>query len=175
MEIYVLQVKFDKESKVREALEEMGITVFLPKEEVILRNKSGEKTRIKPIFPQYVFVECEMTVENYRLIRSVREVVRILGAEYPEPLPDDEKKYVMLLNNGGEAVRASEIEVMADGTKKVVSGILKKYEERITFIDLRQRRAGIGLELCGKRHTIILPVRKTENSVRESLRLIRPD
>ncbi|MDE5620656.1 MAG: antitermination protein NusG [Ruminococcus sp.] len=165
MEIYVLQVKFNKEIKVRDAVGEMGFSVFFPTEEIIVRNKGKVKPRIRPIFPQYVFVECEMTVENYRLIKSVREVVRFLGAENPEPLPPDEKEYIMLLNNGGETVRASEIEVSADGTKKIVSGVLKKYADKITFIDLRQNRAGIGLELCGKKHSVILPVTKSENSV----------
>lgn len=158
MEMYVLQVKYSKEIQLKDALEEMGFSVLHPTAEMIIRNKGQWKSQIKPVFPQYLFVECEMTSENYRSIKSVSGVVRFLGAENPEPLPADEKEYIMLLNNGGEIVRASEIEVLPDGTKKVVSGMLKKYEDKISFINLRQRRAKIELELCGKKHFITLPV-----------------
>lgn len=165
MKMYVLQVKYNKEIQVKNTLEEQGFSVFQPTAEILIRNKGNWKSQIKPLFPQYIFVECEMTAENYRSIKSVSGVVRFLGAENPEPLPADEKEYIMLLNNGGEIVRASEVEVSPDGTKKVVSGMLKKYEDKIVFINLRQRRAGIELELCGKKHFLILPVTKSENSV----------
>lgn len=167
MEMYVLQLKYSKEIQVQDALEEMGFSVLHPTAEMIIRNKGKWKSQIKPVFPQYIFVECELTVENYRSIKSVSEVVRFLGAENPEQLPADEKEYIMLLNNGGEIVRASEIEVLPDGTKKVVSGVLKKYEDKISFINLRQWRAGIELEFCGKKHIITLPV--TEKTVCEHL------
>ena len=167
MKMYVLQVKYNKEIQVQDALEEMGFSVFHPTAEIIIRSKGKWKSQIKPVFPQYIFVECELTAENYRSIKSVSGVVRFLGAENPEPLPADEKEYIMLLNNDGETVRASEIEVSADGTKKVVSGMLKKYRNKIIFINLRQRRAGIELELCGKKHLITLSV--TEKTLCEHL------
>ena len=88
------------------------------------------------------------------------KVKHFLGAENPEPLPPDEREYIIILNNDGEIVKASEIEVAGDGTKKVVSGILKNYEDKISFIDLRQRRAGIELKLCGKKHFLIFSVTK---------------
>lgn len=158
MKMYVLQVKFRKESQVKNSLEKMGFSVFSPTEEIVIRSKGKWKSQIKLIFPQYIFVECELTAENFRRIKSTHGVVRFLGAETPEPLPDDEKEYIMILNNGGEIVRASEIEVSKDGTKKVISGMLKNYENKIYFINLRQRRAGIEIELCGKKHFLTLPV-----------------
>ena len=105
-----------------------------------------------------------MTIENYNLIKSISGVIRFLGVENPEPLPDDEKAYITLLNHGGKAVGASKVKVLKSGAKKVISGILKKYEDKIVFINLRQRRAGIELELCGKKHFIILPVAELENN-----------
>lgn len=165
MEMYVLQVKYIKEIQVKNALEEMGFSVLYPTAEIIIRSKGRWKSQIKPIFSQYVFVECELTEENYRQIKSVSEVIRFLGAENPEPLPEDEKAYITLLNNGGKIVRASEIKVLPDGTKKVVSGILRKYKDKIVFVNLRQRRAGIELELCGKKHFLTLPVKELKTSV----------
>lgn len=158
MKMYVLQVKFRKESQVKNSLEKMGFSVFSPTEEIVIRSKGKWKSQIKLIFPQYIFVECEMNPENYRRIKSTHGVVRFLGADRPEPLPDDEKEQILILNNGGEIVRASEIEVSKNGTKKVVSGMLKNYENKIYFINLRQRRAGIEIELCGKKHFLTLPV-----------------
>ncbi|MDE6539323.1 MAG: antitermination protein NusG [Ruminococcus sp.] len=158
MKMYVLQVKYNKENQVKNRLEKMGFSAFNPTEEIIIRSNGKWKSQIKLIFPQYVFVECEMTSENYRRIKSVPKVLRFLGDENPEPLPADEREYIMILNNNGEIVRASEIEVSGDGTKKVVSGMLKKYEDKIIFINPRQRRAGIKLELCGKKHFLTLPV-----------------
>lgn len=175
MRMYVLQVKYNKEIQVKNALEEAEFSVFYPTAEILIHSKGQWKSRIKPVFPQYIFVECEMTAENYRRIKSASGVVRFLGAEKPEPLPADEKEYIVLLNNGGETVGASEVEVLADGTKKVVSGILRKYEDKIVSMNLRQRRAEIELEICGKKHFLTLPATKSENSVRTSLRLIRPD
>lgn len=165
MEMYVLQVTTNRESRVKSRLEKMGFSVFMPSEEITVRSNGKWKSYIKPIFPQYVFIECEMNPENYRRIKSVPKVLRFLGAETPEPLPPDEQEYIMILNNDGKIVRASEIEVADDGNKKVVSGMLKKYENKIIFVNLRQRRAGIELELCGKKHFLTLPVIEKESNV----------
>lgn len=167
MEMYVLQVKYRRENKVKNSLERMGFSAFCPTEEIIIRSKGKWKSQIKLIFPQYIFVECEMTSENYRKIKAIQGVARFLGIEKPEPLPEDEKEHIMILNNNGEIVRTSEIEVAKNGTKKVVSGMLKNYEDKISFINLRQQRAGIELELYGKKHFLTLPA--IEKTVCENL------
>ncbi|MBD5159037.1 MAG: hypothetical protein HDT23_02165 [Ruminococcus sp.] len=97
-----------------------------------------------------------MHPDSYRRIKSVPKVLRFLGTETPEPLPPNEQEYIMILNNDGEIVRVSEIEIADDGTKQVVSGMLKKYENKIIFVNLRQRLAGIELELCGKKHFLTI-------------------
>lgn len=158
MDMYVLQVQTGKERNIAEKLRKSGISVYCPVMEIPERRQGKLCGIARLVFPQYIFVECNLTDKNYRKIKRIPEVMKFLGADSPEPLRPHEKEYIKILNNDGKIIEPSEIHVNENGEKSVVSGILKRYQDKIVKIDLRSHRAGIELDLCGKKHTITLPV-----------------
>ncbi len=158
MDMYVLQVKPGYEEAAVHLINEMGYTAMCPSEEIHIRSQGRWHKRLKLVFTQYIFVECELTDESYYRIRSVPGVVRFLGFGKPEPLRPDEQEYIKLMHNKGKPIEASKVYTTATGEKMILSGILREYADKIIRLDFRQRRAKVAVTLLGKPHTITLPV-----------------
>lgn len=158
MEMYVLQVKPGYEEAAACLIKDKGFTAMCPSEEMHIRLRGQWHKRLKLVFTQYIFVECELTDEIYYQIKSTPGAVRFLGFGKPEPLRPDEREYIRLLHNKGKPIEASKIYTTAAGEKMILSGILRDYADKIVYLDLRQRRARVRTTLLGKPHTITLPV-----------------
>lgn len=156
MNMYVLQVKSGFEETATAALEEKGFSAFCPSQEVYIRHGGQWHKKLKLVFTQYVFIECELDDKAYYQIKSVVGVVRFLGCGNPEPLQEHEKRHLLWLYNGGEPIESSKIYVTTSGDYMILSGLLREYP--IDKIDLRQRRAKITVPFCGKDHKVTLPV-----------------
>lgn len=158
MDMYVLQIRPGFETSAAKAIRERGFTVMCPSKMQHIRHGGTWKIQQSLIFTQYLFVECELTDENYYKIKSVDGVVRFLGFGKPEKLPKDEALYIKILDNGGEPIEASKIYTTTAGAKMVLSGMLRNYIDNIISLDVRQRKAKIKIDLFGTTHKITLPV-----------------
>lgn len=158
MEMYVLQIKPGYEESVTRILRQRGFNAMCPMAEVFIRHGGQWHNRLKLVFTQYIFVECELTDEVYYRVKSVCGVVRFLGFGKPEPLRPDEAEHIRLFYNGGKVIEPSKVYVTGTGEKMILSGLLRKYADNIIGLDLRQRRASVVTTLHGKEHKITLPV-----------------
>lgn len=158
MEMYVLQVKPNTEETVKYELMKKGFKIISPTAEIQERYCGQWHSHIKTIFTQYVFIECDLSDEVYYKVKSVPEVIRFLGHGKPQKLPADEWAYINILGNNGKPIKPSKVYTTANGDKMIMSGILRKYADKIVFLDLRQRKARIEIMLCGKVHRITLPI-----------------
>ena len=158
MKMYVLQVKSGYEEAAVRLIADKGYTAMCPTEEIYIRFQGKWHKRLKLVFTQYIFVECEFNEEVYYQIKSVFGVVRFLGFGKPEPLKEDEQAYIRLLWNKGKPIEASKVYTTMSGEKMILSGMLRDYSDRIISFDLRQRRAKVSVMILGKPHTITIPV-----------------
>lgn len=158
MDMYVLQVRSGFELSAADTLRRRGFNVLCPMEEQYIRRGGSWHISHGLIFTQYIFVECDLNDDTYYRIKSVDGVVRFLGVGKPQKLPKDEAMYIRILNNGGVPIEASKVYSTAAGAKMVLSGVLRNYIDNIVYLDLRQRRAKIHIEIFGKEHRITLPV-----------------
>lgn len=158
MDMYVLQVKPGYEEAAARLINEKGYAAMCPTEEMYIRLHGQWHKRLKLVFTQYIFVECELDEKTYYHIKSVFGVVRFLGFGKPEPLHPDEQEYIRMLHNNGKPIEASKIYTTSSGEKMIMSGILRDYADKIIRLDLRQRRAKVAVTLLGKLHTMTLPV-----------------
>lgn len=160
MSIYVLQVRSGKEEAVCKRLKAAEIDAFVPMKKIFIRRggKWHEKTGL--IFPQYVFVQMQRNLENYRLIRHTDGFVRFLGDNLPKPVSEKEKAWLLWLKNGGQPLGVSRIMDTSGGAKFVLDGALRSCPESDYEIEyqLRQRKAVIRVNLMGRKHKITLPV-----------------
>lgn len=156
MDMYVLQVKQGFEKAAAAALKEKGYAAFCPLQEIYIRHGGQWHNKLKLVFTQYVFVECDLTDETYYKIKSVCGVVRFLGCGKPEALQEDEKMHIMWLYNDDKPLEVSKVYKTIAGDIMVLSGPLRDYP--IDDLNLRQRKARINIPFCGKDHRITLPV-----------------
>lgn len=158
MQMYVLQVKPGYEESAARMLNHKGYTAICPTEEMHIRHGGQWHRQLKLVFTQYIFVECELSDDDYYRIKSVCGVMRFLGHGKPEALLEHEKAYIYWLHNSGKPIEASKVYTTSAGDKIVLSGILKTYQDDMINLDLRQRRAKINVPFCGKSHTVTIPV-----------------
>ena len=158
MKLYVLHVQSMKEDDVLKVLLNKCFKAYVPKE-IRLERRGGTWHSVERIIiTGYVFVEAELTAENYYSIKAVPGIIRFLGAERPEALKESEEEYVRWLSNDGEALSPSDVHIEEGNKVTVLSGVLKGHEGRIISVDKRQKRAAVGIELMGQWKEIVLSV-----------------
>ena len=158
--IYVLQVQTGKELAVRGQLLREGIAADVPRERIIIRKGGLWSKMIKNLFPGYAFVDIDLTPEMFHRINPVSGVIRFLGstAGNPTPLPEHEAEMILWLSNGGEVIEPSTVSF--DGDHIVCGGFLAGHEDRIQFLNLRQKKARVEVRFGGKVHRANLSVEK---------------
>ena len=85
---YAVYTKPRHERKVNVHLARDGIATFLPEIERWSRRKDRKKKILYPIFPGYLFINTELSVENRLKVIKTKGVVRILGTKgVPTAIP----------------------------------------------------------------------------------------
>lgn len=154
--IYVLQVQTGKELAVRVQLLREGIAADVPRERIIIRKGGLWSKMVKNLFPSYVFVDIDYGAEMFHRINPISGVIRFLG--HPTPLPEHEAEMIRWLSNGGEVIEPSEVRIV-DGDP-LYSGFLAGHEDKITYLNPRQKKARIEVRFGGKVHRANLSVEK---------------
>lgn len=86
---YAVQTKPRQEDRVRSWLHERaGLSVFLPKVQVVRKRGSRRVTVIEPLFPSYLFVRMRLDPDPWYTVKWTRGVKRIVAnGEVPTPVP----------------------------------------------------------------------------------------
>ena len=88
---YVIQTKPTSEEAVEKHLQNADIETFFPKIKQAVRGKRRGITRVRALFPSYVFAHVDLNDPNmHHMIRYTRGVRKILG-EGPVPVPVPEE------------------------------------------------------------------------------------
>ncbi len=148
--IYVLQVMSGKEMNVRAELIRREILADVPRERIIIRKNGLWSKQLKLLFPAYVFVNIDYTPEIFHRINTVPGVIRFLGA--PSPLPDHEADMIRWLSNSGEVIEPSTFITDENGRITAFKGFLNGKENRIKFLNIRQKKASVEVKFGGKTH-----------------------
>ena len=105
------------------------------------------------VFPSYVFVRTGMTPRFYYFISGLPRVIRLLGADGPEPVPDEQMEVVRLFAPGGRDFGMSQGERI-DGKTVITSGPLLELEGKIVKVNARGRRATVSVPILGEAHQV---------------------
>jgi len=91
MHWYVIKTKPLAEDDVRQRLTRAHFEVFLPRIKTIVRSRTKPITRLKSLFPSYLFARLNLEdAEIYHMIKYTRGVHKILGAgTMPVPIPEE--------------------------------------------------------------------------------------
>lgn len=102
---YAMYVKSRHEFVIRDELAREEIPAFLPTIQRQRQWKDRKKLVDFPIFPGYLFVQLQPSLEAFFKVSKTRGVVRLLTTErgYPTPVPDHEiDSLLILLANSDE-------------------------------------------------------------------------
>lgn len=158
MRWYVLQVMTGRETAIKEKLIESlsGVHALAPRRIITERRRGTLTEVIRVLFPSYIFVQIKLDEINYYTVKELPGVFGFLGAQGPEPVPDEQMANVLRWCGGDELVGLSRVEL---GKQiRVIDGPLKGMEGRIIRIDKRKGRAKVRLTLFREEKEIDLGI-----------------
>lgn len=112
---------------------------------------------LKPLFPGYTFVETETPQKLFEELKKIPQFSKLLSCDKYEfvPLKKEEESFLMNLINAGKkepfVIHPSKILVSEDGKVKVISGVLKQYEQEIIRVNLHKRYAVVKINMLGEK------------------------
>jgi len=123
---YVLQTKPTAEENVRQHLKNAEFETFLPKIKQMVRGQRKSATRVKPLFPSYVFVHMDLNDPNlHRMVKYTRGVRKILGdGAAPVPVPDEMIEIIKERVDGQDVIE-QRITMQKGDEVKIRSGVFR--------------------------------------------------
>lgn len=150
---YVAQVMTGSEQETARKLTDAGMEAIAPVQ-ILHERRHGKWWPIRRVvFPSYVFVRTGMTPRFYYFISGLPRVIRLLGADGPEPVPDEQMEVVRLFAPDGRDFGMSQGERI-DGKTVITSGPLLGLEGKIVKVNARGRRATVSVPILGDTHQV---------------------
>lgn len=86
---FLAQIKPNSHALAERNLKRQGFQTFLPKQEETRRINTRFVTRMRPLFPGYLFVALDTGLGGWRAVNSTLGITRLVGfGEGPVPVPD---------------------------------------------------------------------------------------
>jgi len=130
---YVLHTRSRFENVVRSQLEKKGVCVFLPTMIKLSRRKDRKKTIEVPMFPGYVFVQCDSAPENRLKILKTTGAVKLIGTKSgPIPVKKEAVESLILFSESRSEVftvrgfKKGQDVIIMGGAMTGVKGIFEK-------------------------------------------------
>ncbi len=157
---YVIQVLTGSEVAIAEKLNRQGVRALVPRENRLIRSGGEWKQKEYILFPGYVFLEMVYNAGNYYKVRGLPGVIRFLGDGGPSRLSYLEAEWIMLLSGKeNRPIEPTVVRQEADGSMKVVSGVLEKLAPRVIRYDRRGRKATFEITICNEKREVRLSIR----------------
>ncbi|MGO8694496.1 MAG: antiterminator LoaP [Rectinemataceae bacterium] len=153
MNYYAIHVLTDHEDDYIRRLASLvaGKRVFAPKRLLKIRRHGTDKKETSPIFPGYVFMECEdilADLDAYWAARKTTGFIRFLRDNMaPQPLSDQDRELLLHFMSFGDYADTSKVSFDENDRIVVLEGPLKGLEGRIVKVDRRRGRAKVALTI----------------------------
>lgn len=162
--LYVIQVSPGREKELAGRLEGQGVRALVPRENRLVRSGGSWKQKEYILFGGYVFLDMAYNAENYYKVKKLPGVIRFLGGGSPSRLSYLEAEWIRLLaGKDNTPVEPTLVRIGEGGRLETVDGILQKFENRVTKVDRRSRRATFEITVCGEKKEVQLSIRLEED------------
>ncbi|MFH0798597.1 MAG: transcription termination/antitermination NusG family protein [Pseudomonadota bacterium] len=123
---YVIQTKPTVEAIVEQHLKNARFETFLPRIRSMVRSSKKPMSRVRSLFPSYLFAHLDLRDANlYRMIKYTRGVRRILGdGIVPTPVPD-EMIEIIRSRMDGDGVIEQQLTMKKGDSVRVRSGVFR--------------------------------------------------
>ena len=147
---YALRTMSRHEQRVTDRLIGKDFHAFLPTIEAWSRRKDRRKRITRPMFPGYLFVECELTKDAWLDIVKTPGVANVLGyTDKPTPVPHEQIYSIQKVVESGVHVRYHP-HLNAGDRVQVVDGPLKGAEGIMTGVNEKRQRLVISVDLLNR-------------------------
>ena len=161
LQCYVIQVITGKEltylahvRNLTRTLQISPIKLLLPQREITERRLGKEHRVIKPLFPGYIFWECEdIETAERDLLRKTPGFVRYLKDPHSGkliPLSSTDREILGKFTSQGDIIRRSLVDFDRNNRIVVLEGPLTGAEGLITKVDRRKRRVRVRVTMNDK-------------------------
>lgn len=153
MAFFAFQAWTGKEDKVVQLatrrLRDLPIQLHWPRRSLAIRRAGVVKDSLAPIFPSYLFLQCEdVDAEAYWILRRIDGFIRFLPSnEKPRPLGAKDQELLCHFLSFGEIVKKSLVYYDENNRIRVIEGPMAGLEGRIIKVDRRKRRAKLQLDM----------------------------
>lgn len=158
---YAVFVLTGEEDRVKERLEYRFREKFdflVPKRELRERKNGIWFHKVRTLFPGYVLLRGNITIQDYKNFKNVPGLLRLLRVGYePAKLESYEAEVLDRLIYEDEMIGLSDV-LIENGRVVVVDGPLTSLEGSIISIDRRKGRARVSLHFLGEERTVDLGV-----------------
>ncbi|HEY6859046.1 MAG TPA: transcriptional activator RfaH [Pseudolabrys sp.] len=154
---YVVQTQANAENKAIAHLGRQGFATYLPRYLKRRRHARRIDTVAAPLFPRYLFVEIDMSVQRWRSIYSTVGVSRLVGnGDCPMPVADGVISALQCRENTSGFVQLDQRPKFKTGdTVRILEGAF--YDCLGIYEGMSDReRVGILLDLLGRKVRVLL-------------------
>jgi transcriptional antiterminator NusG len=153
---YAVYTKPRHERKVNVHLARDGITTFLPEIERWSRRKDRKKKILYPLFPGYLFINTELSVENRLKVIKTKGIIRMLGNKgTPTAIPENQIEAIRRIVDSNKEIshypyiKTGQMVRVMSGPLNGVEGIFvadKGKGKLIISIDILHRSVSVEIE-----------------------------
>lgn len=153
---YLVYAKPRQERVARINLERQGYPVYLPLARQVRRRGARTLSTIAPLFPRYLFVRLDRTIDNWAPIRSTVGVVSLIRfGQQPAPVPDDLIDFLRAREDPEGLHVVAATEYRAGARVRITAGGLTGYEGIFVATTSRQRVLVL-LDILGKQTRAVI-------------------
>ena len=156
---YAMFVRTGDEDNVKERIEyrlKEKFAVFVPKRRLKERKSGIWYEKVRTMFPGYVLVKGDMTVNDYYEFKEIPGVLNMLKSETRVlKIRNNEVEIISKLKKKGETLGFSKAFIEKDRVE-ILDGPLKSMEGLIVSINKRKSRAKVKINFMNEQRTIDL-------------------
>lgn len=153
-------------------LTRQGFETFLPKERATTRHKTGFRTRVRPLFPGYVFVALDVERGGWRSVNSTYGVSRVVSfGDQPAAVPEDLIEGIRRLCEEEDVLRAAD-DLQPGNTIRITTGPFAEIVTEIMALAPEQR-IWVLLDLMGAKTRVSLQARHVQKIEQSTNAVVR--
>ena len=156
---FVVHTHVQKESNATSHLLRQGFEVYLPQFLKIRNHARRRDTVKKPLFPRYLFVAIDLTLDRWRSVNSTVGVSHLIcNGETPVPVPDQVVDDIRLREDNRGNVKLNKLVRFCKGDHvDIIDGALS--DQTAIFECARDEdRVQVLLNLLGRPMKVVLPL-----------------
>lgn len=157
---YIIKTKANCESKARESIKRLikdrGLPsqvqdILVPEKEVVDIVRGKKTTRLKRIYPGYIFIQMDLNNHLWHLIKSASHVINFVGKRgQPVEVPPKQIENITQQMEEEQAHPHSRVSFAVQEAVKVIDGPFKGFSGVVEEVNQEKARVKVSVSIFGR-------------------------